>query len=190
MPIEMSKFSLLKLSMNFAYRIPFVFLAACFSAGQVSWIDDGFAQAQSRPKVKAVSALALRSMSFILEGIVFKIVLPENAVLHDLAGKSGVRFDLTKDMRLERTLTFSMASIAASTATDRTKNFKNGNRLEYHLDDDPSGGSGGPVAEIVGKLSLESYNLSVSCTDQDEWSPDAEWCLSFLSSLEIVRAVR
>ena len=35
-------------------------------------------------------------------------------------------------------------------------------------------------------MEIESYALSVTCTDQDELRRDPSWCLPYLGGLEIV----
>ena len=45
------------------------------------------------------------------------------------------------------------------------------------------GGSGGIEAELFGHIVLNETTIGVSATDQDEFSPNPEWCIEFLHTL-------
>ena len=93
---------------------------------------------------------------------------------------------MTKGQRLQRSLTFSTDIREAKDGLHRNENLANGGRLDYSVEDDTGGGSGGPIAELAGRMTIGSHVVSVTCTDQDEWDRDPQWCVSYIKSIAII----
>ncbi len=130
---------------------------------------------------------ALIRKTFALGDTSFAIFLPEAAVVGRSAGGDKVTFDLTKGERLERSLTLATAPPEPGASADRDALLANGSRFEYAVEDDIGGGSGGPIARLSGRLAIGAHVLSVTCTDQDEWSREPAWCRPYLARLEVVK---
>ena len=116
------------------------------------------------------------------------IMLPKGAEISNSASSAReimIR-DVSKSRRLERMLVIATAPKGIDASYDRQVTLANGGRLEFQTRDDVGGGSGGPTAELAGRMEFGSYVFSVTCTDQDEWGPDPSWCLPYLGGLEIV----
>ena len=134
----------------------------------------------------ALSKTTLARVTFRLDGTSFAIFLPEAARASNSASGNEVRFDLTKGKRLERLLILAMTSPAIEAGDHPKVMLANGARLEYQVKDDTGGGSGGPVAELIGRMNIGPLVLSVRCTDQEKWGRAPAWCLPYLGRLEIL----
>jgi hypothetical protein len=121
---------------------------------------------------------------FSIGGKTYSIALPEKAVIRNMAANGVSIDDLSKSQRLERSLIISLAPNEAGSAIDRVEKLRRGNILAYQTADDIGGGSGGPVAELIGRITVDDAQLFVTCTDQDEWSRDPKWCMPLLESLQ------
>ena len=152
-------------------------IAACV------WPNMVRAQASQRP---ALPERALARLTFTLDGTSFAIFLPEAAIVSNSASGHEVRFALTKGKRLERLLVLAITSAAIDVGDHPKVMLANGARLEYQVKDDTGGGSGGPVAELIGRMNIGSLVLSVRCTDQEKSGRESDWCLPYLSRLEIL----
>ena len=151
------------------------------------WLHTAYAQ---RPEATARPTTTLARMTFTLGGASLAIFLPEAAVVHNLTGRDKIYIDLTKGKRLERWLILQTAPHGPGANYDKTMILTNGGHLEYRTEDNTGGGSGGPVAELRGRMEVGSLILAVTCTDQDEGSREPDWCLPYLSGLEIVERNR
>lgn len=60
-------------------------------------------------------------------------------------------------------------------------------RLEYRGGGHTGGGSGGPIAELTGRMEIGPLVLTVSCTDRGTgaWAREPDWCLPYPDRLEI-----
>lgn len=139
--------------------------------------------AGAQPSTPATTALARKV--FTLGGTPFVLFLPEAATVRISASENTITFDLTKGMRLERQLV--LATAPREIVAGRKVLLRNGARLEYAIDDNTGGGSGGPIAALSGRMEIGAHALSVRCTDQDEGSREPDWCLRYLDRLEIVQ---
>ena len=129
----------------------------------------------------------LEKMPFKVNGTSFVISMPREGVIIDVTGGQKVTFDLTKGGRLERALIIGKAGAAPSVSYTRRMILKNGGELAYRVNDDTGGGSGGPIAELAGQLKFGSVILSITCTDQEKGGREADWCLTYLGTLEITK---
>jgi hypothetical protein len=139
---------------------------------------------QTEPPAHPAATLA--RMTFKLGETSFAIFLPTDAVVRTSAGEQKITIDLTKGRRLERFLILAIIPHEPGMIYDRTAVTATGGRLVFQVKDNTGGGSGGPVAELTGRMDIGSIALSVTCTDQDEWSRKPDWCLPYLNRLEIV----
>jgi hypothetical protein len=132
------------------------------------------------------ASLLTQPVTFMLGGVTYATHMPAKAVLQPpvTADRITIR-DLSKSSRLERALILSLKGAAAA-QFDRTAGLQGGKTLAYREQDDTGGGSGGPVAELQGVLTMGEIRLFVTCTDQSEWSRDPGWCLPILDDLKIV----
>lgn len=115
-------------------------------------------------------------------------MLPEGAEISNSASgahQTAIR-DVSKSKRLERLLVIAAAPSGFRASYDRRVILANGGRLEFQIKDDVGGGSGGPIAELAGRMEIDSHVFSITCTDQDEFRRDPSWCLPYLGRLEIV----
>jgi hypothetical protein len=132
----------------------------------------------------AADAPLTQPVAFTLGAVSYATRLPAKAVLQASTDTRSVAIrDLSKSMRLERTLVLTLDARAAK--FDRTVRLRDGNSLTFREDDDIGGGSGGPTAELSGMMTLGNVPLFVTCTDQGEWSRDPRWCLPILEELTV-----
>lgn len=70
---------------------------------------------------------------------------------------------------------------------DRTRTVKLGHdsELRYGITQWEGAGSGGPEAELAGHLSVGDVAIGVTARDQDEFSPNPEWCIKYLKTLQV-----
>jgi hypothetical protein len=123
--------------------------------------------------------------TFSLGGQNYTMTVPTNAAVDQIPASDQVIIrDLTKSRRLERVLVISLQPNEAGSAIDRVTMLPGGQSLAYQLADDIGGGSGGPIAELKGRITVDGARLFITCTDQDEWSRDPEWCVPWLGSLK------
>ena len=137
------------------------------------------ATAQQRSSESSVVPIA-----FKLDQEYFVIFLPTTATTSNLAGQ--VAFDLTKGKRLQRSLHFSTA-VGKDAGDSHHLQMASGSLLEYQIKDDTGGGSGGPIAELTGIMQIGTHRLAVTCTDQDEWGREPDWCLPYLNFLVVAK---
>jgi hypothetical protein len=130
----------------------------------------------------AADAPLTQPVTFALGAVSYATRLPAEAVFQASPDRRSVTIrDLSKSMRLERSLVLTLDASAAK--FDRTVRLRDGNSLTFREDDDIGGGSGGPLARLAGMTTLGNVPLFVTCTDQDEWSRDPRWCLPILEEL-------
>lgn len=132
----------------------------------------------------ALAAEGGKPASFTLDGRTYSLTMPEKAVVDAAASQVTFR-DLTKSQRLERSLIISLEPNEAGSAVDRMLPLAEGRTLAYQMTDNIDGGSGGPIAELKGRVAFGDIHLFVTCTDQDEWLRDAKWCVPLLESLKV-----
>jgi len=156
-----------------------LFLIACLG---IATVGSHAALAQ-----QGASDTPLARMTFKLDGEYFVIFLPKSA-RHATAGISAnrVAFNLTKGQRLQRSLDLATADETGAEFAHRLQ-MTSGSLLEFQVKDNTGGGSGGPIAELTGRMKVGMHVLSVLCTDQDELNREPDWCLPYLNSLEIAR---
>jgi hypothetical protein len=115
----------------------------------------------------------LARMTFTLGGTSFAIFLPEasqiGSVGHDATSPDyKIYIDPMISTRLVRKLILAIAPNERSASYDHKVLLENGGRLEYSVLDNIGGGSGGPEAEITGRMEIGLLALSVTCHDQNE----------------------
>ena len=88
----------------------------------------------------------------------------------------GVHEALTSTPRLET---------ETEGAADTLVVLSNGAVFRYYMDFDIGGGSGGPAANLIGRLDLGTHTLSVVCHDQAERGPQPHWCAPYLHHLKV-----
>ena len=138
-----------------------------------------------QPESPARPTATLARILFTLDGSSFAITLPAAASISEPNDRE-IAFNLTKGGRLQRTLEFTSVVMQAEGSLKATVVLANGGRFTYDVKDDVGGGSGGPIAELAGRLELGLLAISVTCTDQGEWGREPEWCVPFLGQLEIL----
>jgi Tse3 toxin immunity protein Tsi3 len=111
-------------------------------------------------------------------------VLPKPARVRN--SDNEINIDLTKGQRLQRNLIFTTAPVQPDVGNRRRGVLANTGILEYAIEDNTGGGSGGPIAGLTGRIQIGSNAFTVKCTDQEEISREADWCLSYLNRLEII----
>ncbi len=136
----------------------------------------------------AQSDQPLVTREFTLGGLAFAVEIPEAYAKRVRVQSGRVVFDFGKNMRLQRLLIVSREPLQASGPLGPKRKLSSGAMLSYRLEDDSGGGSGGPIAEINGTLEVGDAALSVTCTDQSEWSRDPEWCLPILATVRLMKA--
>jgi hypothetical protein len=126
-----------------------------------------------------------QSASFTLDGKTYSLLLPKKAFIEPsvLPRQVTIR-DLTKSQRLQRLLMISLEPNEAGSKIDQIRELPDGKTLAFQLADDIGGGSGGPIAELKGRVQIDGTQLFVECTDQNELSRDPEWCVPLLASLK------
>lgn len=144
----------------------------------------GAAWAQGPP---AADPAGLQSAVFALEGVGYRILLPQRASLVPPSGqvKSATIRDATKSQRLERLLILGGARDGAKSRPMRTVRLKGGGVLRYGIEDNVGGGSGGPIGELTGEIEIGSRTLAVTCTDQGELAREPDWCVAYLHHLRM-----
>lgn len=152
-----------------------LFLIACLG---IAPIDCHAAFAQQ----DASDTLLARKI-FKLDGEYFEISLPKSARYATASiSVNRVAFSLTKGNRLERSLHLATADEPGAEFTHRLQ-MTSGSLLEYQMKDNTGGGSGGPIAELTGRMKVGTHYLSVLCTDHDELDREPGWCLPYLNGL-------
>jgi hypothetical protein len=138
------------------------------------------ATAQQSPSESSVVPIA-----FKLDQEYFVILLPTTTTMSNLDGQ--VAFDLTKGRRLQRSLHFATA-VGNDTGYRHQLQMTSGSVLEFKIKDNAGGGSGGPIAELTGIMQIGAQRLAVTCTDQDEWRREPDWCLPYLNFLVVAKS--
>ena len=126
---------------------------------------------------------------FTLGGTSLAIMLPKGAEISKSAssGREVMIRDVSKRKRLERLLVIATASKGfRASYYDRKVTLANGGRLEFQIRDNVGGGSGGLIAELAGRMQIDSDVFSITCTDQDELRRNPSWCLPLSGWLGIV----
>ena len=88
------------------------------------------------------------------------------------------------EYRNVRSLRFTTSLPILSESVHQTT-LSQGGKLNYDIVTH-GGGSGGNEAELVGHLELGQSSIGVTATDQDEFSPNPEWCIEFLHTLKMI----
>jgi hypothetical protein len=154
------------------------------SAAALALLAAAWCHAQGPP---AAEQAGLQRADFTLDGVGYRILLPPRARVGP-PGASGISIrDETKSQRLERMLILDVGPHGQATASRRTITFRSGATLSYSVDDNVGGGSGGPVAELTGEITVGGRRLAVTCTDQNEHRREPDWCVAYLHHLEIER---
>ncbi len=123
-----------------------------------------------------------------LDGLTLAVELPETHTKRVRAQGNRVIIDFGKNMRLQRLLIISREPLRASGPLGPRPQLPRGAWLSSRLEDDSGGGSGGPIAELNGTLEIDATELTVTCTDQSEWTRDPEWCLPLLARIGLAKA--
>jgi hypothetical protein len=126
---------------------------------------------------------------FVLDGVALAVSLPAaNAAKASVHGRRII-IDFARNMRLQRMMTLSVDGLPAEGPVGPRRALPGGRWFSYRIEDDIGGGSGGPIAQLSGILELGSIEITVTCTDQHEWSRDPEWCLPYVSHVELDRGL-
>ena len=142
---------------------------------------------QAEPSWSSDSKLSdakLVRRTFTLGGTSFAVVVPEAAVVSQFGDQ--VRFDLSKNRRVQGCSVATVPTAGSVAAHDQRDVLANGARLEYRIAHDTGGGSGGPHAELSGRMEIGSHVLWVNSWDQNEGYRYPGWCVPYLARLEIV----
>ena len=91
---------------------------------------------------------------------------------------------LCPEYRVARFLNFT-AEPPTLDSPRHTTSLRQGGELRYNILT-YNGGSGGIEAELFGHIVLNETTIGVTATDQDEFSPNPEWCIEFLHTLRPV----
>lgn len=90
---------------------------------------------------------------------------------------------LRSNYRVPRHLRFT-ADLPTLGGSYKRQSLDRGGELRYNVV--PLGsGSGGIEAELLGYVLLDSIAIGIVATDQDEFSPNPEWCIEFLHGLRL-----
>jgi len=139
-----------------------------------------------RAQTSADSA-GLQSVDFRLADIRYQILVPPGAPVR--LPNEQIKFIEIGYPRQTRSLRlFRIGPLAESQVNYAwSMTLISGAVLEYNIVRLDGGGSGGPEAELVGRLQIGARTLSVMCHDQREGfdSPDPEWCVPYLHHLGI-----
>ena len=128
-------------------------------------------------------AEALERTVFTIDGVSFALLLPKRAVVR----ATDDALTVYGHTRLQRNIYLKKAHDGSPGSYNRKATLKNGRQLDYRINGDVGSGSGGTIAKLTGRLEIDSHILAVECTDQREGYPEADWCLPYLGSLEIVK---
>ncbi|MEM9535328.1 MAG: hypothetical protein AAGA40_06610 [Cyanobacteria bacterium P01_E01_bin.45] len=110
----------------------------------------------------------------------FTIALPSE--FQRDTSESFVQF-LIPEYRTSRSLRFT-ASLPPLDDSPRQTSLRHGGELRYDIATH-SGGSGGIETELVGQIAIAETTIGITVTDQDEFSPNPDWCIEFLHTLRI-----
>jgi hypothetical protein len=122
----------------------------------------------------------LRRWDFTLDGVRYRIWLPQRATL--MSGSDG--FSVSLSQRLAHQLHLRPAPAGSNASYAHVEKLSGGAVLRYNIDRDVGGGSGGTEGRLEGVLRIGTRILAVTCSDQDElFAPRPEWCLQFLREL-------
>lgn len=143
--------------------------------------SQAFGQTDKRPRPHS----DLESIEFVLEDVRYQILLPRGSrpaaksepgcvkIWHPRAVRAMIFLELCSVSRPPEA-TFA----ERATLSDRI-------RVQYTIDHDLGGGSGGTEGELKGELDLEGKVFLLTCRDQDEARNNPEWCLDYLHSLQV-----
>ena len=95
-------------------------------------------------------------------------------------------FNIAKGGRLQRTVEFAAVEQRVDGPRTPTVVLRNGGRFTYVVEENTGGGSGGPIAELTGRLELGLLTISVTCTAQNRGGREPAWCVPYLGNLEIL----
>lgn len=123
----------------------------------------------------------------VLDGITLAVSVPQTNAERISVQGGRITIDFARNMRLQRLLILKRGTPPAGGPLGPKRELAGGGWLSYRLDDDPGGGSGGPIAELNGVLEIGAAEFAVTCTDQSEWGGDPEWCLPYLGRIELVK---
>lgn len=102
-------------------------------------------------------------------------------------GGGVVRITTNPGRRQVRDLTLAIAG-KPEAGLGHARHLASGFRLDYRVDEDAGGGSGGAEATLVGVIDLgpaATQRLAVTCGDQSEFTPDPTWCLELLERVTL-----
>jgi hypothetical protein len=142
----------------------------------------GFLLADGAEAQEAADPSELRRWDFMLDGVRYRILLPQRATR--MSGSD--RFSVSLSSRLMRQLHLWPAPDSGARTYANVQELSDGIVVRYNIDRDVGGGSGGTEGQLEGVLQIGASTLAVTCLDQDEFrAPRPEWCLQFLRELRI-----
>jgi hypothetical protein len=132
-------------------------------------------------------ATGLQRVHFMLAGLRYQILVPEGARV--VPPNEQIQFIEIRGPGVTRNVRHFRIGPQAESREKYASHMRllNGAVLEYTIDPNIGGGSGGPEAQLQGQLHIGTRVLSVTCHDQREGvgSPDPEWCVPYLHHLRI-----
>jgi hypothetical protein len=143
---------------------------------------------------KPASQEKLTRFEFKIGGVQYALSLPERAAMRDV--RDGVVFYASRTQRLQRTMTITAASGRPNHNFDRTHLVRDEHgrpirdradrNVRYRHLGNVGAGSGGAIEDIAGRIQIGEIILFFECSDQNEATIHAEWCLDYIDSLDVI----
>ncbi len=135
-------------------------------------------------QLRPLDPAAVQCARFDIAGFGYAMQVPKDSGVERSANGDTVTIVPKPGSRLVHVLWLSRHTAPTLEPPEVTTTFGSGTRIEYSVDKDIGGGSGGTEAELYGELFFEGQSaLLVGCRDQKEGTPDPEWCVAYLETL-------
>jgi hypothetical protein len=127
----------------------------------------------------------LAPITFSVDEVRYRIAMPTHSALASASRPGCAMIWYLADGRAMKFLELCTSAGGIPARLLRRAQLPNGARVDYMVDYDIGGGSGGTEGELKGHLALDGKRLALTCRDQSEWGPRPEWCLSYLGGLQV-----
>jgi hypothetical protein len=131
------------------------------------------------------STMNLKHVDFEVGDVRYQILVPPDARIALPRGKTGKLHVQLPGTRMVKSFTLGPLSDVKGKNFDRSDVLSNGAVFRYDMDFGIGGGSGGPAANLIGRLDLGAHTLSVVCHDQAERGVQPHWCAPYLHHLKV-----